>query len=202
MVIEATRYFIKKMNGRVILSIENNSIGKSIVEAVQITDLVYYLYYDPSKLSPDGKEIKEYGINTNGKTKPLMTSLAFDWINKYPENIRSEDFINQLHSLERNNAGEISSSNYTDMFMACCFCAYTRKMKELEILPHLTFNAKDLQEREVKFINTFIEMSNPKEYAAQKNIEEKNILNNVDEEENIINYKKDDDSPLPFFFNV
>ena len=41
---EVTKYFVNLTNGRVILVIENNSIGKSIVEQIQLTDMGYYLY--------------------------------------------------------------------------------------------------------------------------------------------------------------
>lgn len=204
MVNEATQYFVNNANGRVILIIENNSIGKSVVEQIQLTDLIYYLYYEKDKVN-NNHEITEYGLSTNGRTKPLMTAELFNWINKYPENFVSEDLINQLHSIERNNAGQISSSSYTDMFMASCFCAYCRKMKELEILPQLSFDSKDLEARETNIMKSLIEMSNPKKLAKiLTKKEELSYIKNEEEQENIIKPVSEDenDSKIPFFFSL
>ena len=61
------------------------------------------------------------------------------------------------------------------MFMASCFCAYVRKMKELEILPLLTFNTGNANKNNFDAIKGLIEMTSPLTYAKKKNITE-NIL--------------------------
>ena len=191
MVYEVTKYFVNLTNGRVILVIENNSIGKSIVEQIQLTDMGYYLYNEKNKIDINGNII-EYGVNTNSRTKSLMTAELYAQVNENPENFKSEELVNQFHAIERNNAGQITSSTYSDMFMACCFCAYARKQKELDILPLLSYNSEELQEQQLNIMSSFIEMSNNKKLANIKINEEENIIvpENTESEESV----------LPFFF--
>ena len=58
------------------------------------------------------------------------------------------------------------------MFMASCFCAYVRKMKELEILPLLSFNIGDANKNNFEAIKGLMEMTSPLTYAKKKNITE------------------------------
>lgn len=70
---EVASYFVEKANERVLLCIENNSIGKAIVEDVVETDLVYYMYHEKNKVDSHGI-VTEWGIATTGKTKPVMVA--------------------------------------------------------------------------------------------------------------------------------
>lgn len=201
MVYDTTKHFVNQSGGRVILVIENNSIGKSIVEQIQLTDMGYYLYHERQKLDSRGV-ITEYGLNTNSRTKSIMVAELYKFINETPENFKSEELVNQLHAIERNNAGQITSSAYSDMFMASCFCAYARKDKELEILPLISFGS-NYQENETKIVKSIIQMSNPKDYANERERREIYLNNFEDEvEENIIHPDQEQHDPLPFFFNI
>lgn len=201
MVYDTTKHFVNQSGGRVILVIENNSIGKSIVEQIQLTDMGYYLYHERQKLDSRGV-ITEYGLNTNSRTKSIMVAELYKFINETPENFKSEELVNQLHAIERNNAGQITSSAYSDMFMASCFCAYARKDKELEILPLISFGS-NYQENETKIVKSIIQMSNPKDYANERERREMYLNNFEDEvEENIIHPDQEQHDPLPFFFNI
>lgn len=112
-VLEVAKYFSEKANNRILLCIENNSIGKSIVEDIVDSNFVYNLYHDKDKIDKHGI-VTEWGISTNARTKPIMVSEAYFHINNSPQNIHSQELVNQLNSLERNNAGQVSSRSYTD----------------------------------------------------------------------------------------
>ena len=124
-VMAAANYFAEKTGGRILLCIENNSIGKAIVEAVAESNLVYYMYHDKDKIDQHGI-VTEWGINTNGRTKPIMTSEMYAHINNHPSTFHSQELIDQLNSLERNNAGQVTSKAYTEKH----FCIKKKKQPE------------------------------------------------------------------------
>lgn len=163
-VLAVTEYYYQKTGGRIILCIENNSIGHAVVESVIESDYVQYLYHERGDVDKNGL-VTKWGVSTTGKTKPLMISEAFAHINDHPNTFHSEDLINQLKALERNNAGQVSSRSYTDMFMGTCFCAYVRKMKELEILPMLDWNNEENMEKAVFEMSTLMKSISPVAYA-------------------------------------
>ena len=71
----AANYFIEQANARVILCVENNTIGSSVVEDLIETDLIYYMYYEKDKIDKNGI-VTQWGIATTGKTKPIMIAEA------------------------------------------------------------------------------------------------------------------------------
>ena len=139
----------------------------------------------------------EYGISTNARTKPLMTSMFFDYVNEAPELFYSEELVTQLHTIERNHAGQIASKSYSDMFMACCFTAYVRKMKELEIMPLLTYGNEQLADQKVDDFKTIAQLSSPKEFVKNQIAREESFLFYNEE---MLDQRQTDDSDLPFFF--
>ena len=52
--------------------------------------------------------------------------------------------------------------------MATCFCAYVRKMKELEILPLLSYGNKDVNQSNFDAIRGLIEATSSLNYAKQE----------------------------------
>lgn len=193
-VIAAAKHFHEKTGGRIILCIENNTIGLSIVESVVNSDYVYNLYHDPHKVDKNGV-VMQWGISTNAKTKPIMISEAYYHINNTPQYFHSQDLVSQLNSLERNNAGQVSSRSYTDMFMATCFCAYVRKMKELDILPQLQYDPKEVMEDNFKSLQTIISAISPVQYAKEKYFQNQTFA-----EEEFIPPQDQSINHLPFFF--
>jgi len=184
--------------GNIIIAIENNSIGKVIVEDVMMTDLVYKLYYEKDEVDKKGN-VNKYGINTNVRTKDLMVAELYGFVNGGPQFFHSQNLVDQLHAIERNNAGQITSSSYTDAFMAACFCAYTRKMKTLEILPLLSYSNDEVQKEYLNTMENLIEMSSGKKFMQKKELEEELFIIPEDH----FNDPNDvDDSTLPFFFKV
>jgi hypothetical protein len=127
-----TKYFAKINDNKVILCIEENSIGTAVIENLQ-NDEEYD--YEQFIYSPDPE--KRVGINTSSKTKPLMISMLYDYLISNPKCIRSSDLINQLHLIERKAGGGIAaqSGKNDDLFMSSALAAYVRKLSELEILP-------------------------------------------------------------------
>ena len=103
-----------------------------------------FIYKDFKKSEIPGQPIDmqdhEWGINTNTRTKELMVSLLYDLLKEDPSRLKSQDLIAQMSSIQRSNRGTIRSSGYSDMFMSSCFCAYGRKMTELQILPLLDYS--------------------------------------------------------------
>jgi len=100
------QWLYKIVNNRIILAIENNSIGKSVVE-----HLMYHSENNFNYLPFIYKELnaKEIGINTNVKTKELMIANLYDEIKNNPTIIKSEILIAQLSTIERSNSGTIAS---------------------------------------------------------------------------------------------
>lgn len=148
---------------RIILCIENNSIGKATIEHLlyHVPDFDYtpYIYREKDK---EGRLKDEFGVSTNTQTKELMVSLLYDNIKESPELIKSQNFISQLSSIQRTNRGTIKSGGYSDMFMAGAFCAYVRKMKHLEILPMLDYSNRQIQQNFFDTIKTAAQMMNTK----------------------------------------
>lgn len=130
-------------NDRVILAIENNSIGKGIIEPLEYGELDYELAdtynvqpeYDYARFiftpTADKKRILkgqvkhtpkyvESGLNTNQNTKGLMVSHLYDLLTEDPARVCSSDLIAQLNVIERfsNGAVRAQSGQNDDLFMA------------------------------------------------------------------------------------
>ena len=143
------------MNNRLILCIENNSIGAAIIENLENAEKDYIQYlYSPS---PD----KYLGINTNSKTKTAMVSHLYDLISEDPDNIKSSDLINQLNIIERKSNGSISAqSGYNDdLFMSCGLCAYVKKLSALEYEPLLGISTLMSQQNAARKITSALAIS-------------------------------------------
>ena len=141
-------YLVPIMGDRIILAIENNSIGSSIIEGLEedknpvYTRLIYTS--DPKKGS---------GINTNAKSKPIMVSEMYDQIVKNSKIVNSSPLINQLSVIEKRANGTVAAQRgaHDDLFMASSFCAYVKKISVLE------FESKiGLTNREIKAKNKTI----------------------------------------------
>ena len=104
----------------------------------------------------------EYGINTNARTKELMVSLFYDAIIEDPSRIKSQDLIGQMGAIQRSNRGTIRSSTFSDMFMAACFCAYVRKMTQLQIVPLLEYSNVQISQNFFSSIKSTAELMNTK----------------------------------------
>lgn len=176
------KWLYKAVGTRIILCIENNSIGKAIIEHLlyHVRDFNYipYIYKDIKKSEIPGQAIDmedhEYGINTNTRTKELMISLLYDSLKEQPRRLKSQDLIAQMGSIQRSNRGIIKSSSYSDMFMAACFCAYVRKMTELQILPLLDFSNAQISQNFFQNIKTVAEMMNTKLIIQEDNNKQAN----------------------------
>ena len=152
------RYFRSLVGDRIILCIENNSIGKAPIEYLLdfVTDLNYtkFIYKEKNK--------NDFGINTNGQTKELMTSLSYDFIKENPKRIKSQRLISQLSTIERNSRGQIRGQHFSDMFMATSFTAYVKKQTSLDILPKLDFTSKQYEKKTKNEITLLMNMNNVK----------------------------------------
>ena len=157
------------MNGRIILAIENNSIGAALIEnlenaSTEDKDYMQYVY------SPEPD--KYIGINTNAKTKGLMVSQFFNMITDDPTCIQSSDLISQLNIIERKTNGSVSAQSgyHDDLFMASSLCAYTRSLSALEFEPLLGVSTLVQQQRQAAQLQSAIAASSQTAVNAGINI--------------------------------
>lgn len=154
-------------NNNIILNIENNTIGKAVLEHLlyHVEDIDYrpFLYKDNV-----GKH-DEYGTKTTGLTKPLMVGCLVEFLNENEDvsNINSELLIEQFGTIEKTNSGSITSSSYSDLFMATCFCAYLRKKKALDIMPLIELGQKEYDNRLSTQYTQILSLSNTKNMLKQ-----------------------------------
>jgi len=177
------KWLYKIVGPRILLGIENNSIGKAIIEHLlyHVKDFNYipYIYKDLRKKEFPGQSIDmenhEYGINTNTRTKDLMVSLLHNLITEDPTRIKSQDLIAQMSAIQRTNRGVIKSSSFSDMFMAACFCAYVRKMTFIQIAPLLDYSNIEISQNFFSNIKSTAQMMNTKLLISPNEINKVNI---------------------------
>lgn len=94
------------------------------------------------------------------------------------------------------------------MFMAGCFCAYVRKMKELEILPLLSYGSKDANKSNFDAIRGLMEATSSLNYAKRQIIRDEIIEFGTGSNDDLIEDELDTAVPIeeqgvfhaPFFF--
>lgn len=94
------------------------------------------------------------------------------------------------------------------MFMATCFCAYVRKMKELDILPLLSYGNTAAQESNFEAIKGLMEATSPLKYARNRIIRDEIIEFGAGSNEDLIEEELANEVPIeeqgvfhaPFFF--
>jgi hypothetical protein len=175
------QWLYKLVGGRIILSVENNTIGKAPIEILRFnTDpaikkdpnfnydpFLYKDQYPNEKFKPENKkstkDINTYGIKTTGLSKQHMIGCLIEALTENPDGVKSQLLINQLGTIERTQSGTIRSSGYTDIFMSACFCAYTRNKKAIEIMPLLNRTSEELNTEMFNNIKTIASLSDPKQ---------------------------------------
>lgn len=127
---EVVRYLIVESNSKVLVGIEDNSVGTAIVENLENDTAFNFEPY----LYGDSKDLYKKGINTNSKTKDQMVSVFYDYVNSDAELIRSNQLIDQLSIIEKRSNGSVAakSGQHDDLFMASCLCAYMKKQTILD----------------------------------------------------------------------
>lgn len=94
------------------------------------------------------------------------------------------------------------------MFMATCFCAYVRKMKELDILPLLSYGTTDVNKSNFEAIKGLMEATSPLKYARNRVVRDEILEFGVGSNEDLIEDELDNVVPIeeqgvfhaPFFF--
>ena len=92
--------------------------------------------------------------------------------------------------------------------MATCFCAYVRKMKELDILPLLSYGTTDVNKSNFEAIKGLMEATSPLKYARNRIIRDEILEFGTGSNEDIIEEELDNVVPIeeqgvfhaPFFF--
>jgi len=200
---DVVKYLYKIINKRMLIGIENNSMGIAIVESLENDnkfDYVQFLYRpDPKK---PGGALKEYGINTNTTTKDKMISIYYDYITSDSSLLHSAELISQLSIIEKKSNGSISAQTgqHDDLFMASCFCALMKKDRQLEIEPLININTSKFAKHQDELIKSIIEVDH-----KNVDIDMRNYF--PDAEYSSFNYRSQpkeefdvSDLPLPEFF--
>ncbi len=182
------------MNGRVLVGIENNSIGSAIIENLENSssnpdmfdkkfvsfDYTKFLYVEDSQ-----RDSYKYGINTNVKTKDQMVSIFYDYVTSDPNSICSNDLINQLSIIEKRSNGSVAAKHghHDDLFMASCFCAYIKK-KTITDSAYSTLDKATIlhaQQEEDFLLNSVLLTGNVKTRELDIFYSERELLKSVDE---------------------
>ena len=203
---KAFQWLYERVGDRIILSVENNTIGQSPIEQLLIPDLVDDFNYLPFMHAEDDRKRKDgkYGISTTGLSKPLMIGCFQECIRENPTGVKSKDLINQCSNIEKTNTNAIKATGYSDLFMASCFCALTRKQRALDIMPQIQYSAEELEERFMNTVKSVAGMTGPKSYVqSASNISIGNSLAPMGEQyfdDCYVNEEQGNlDSFLPFF---
>lgn len=127
-------YICIETNNRVLVSIENNSIGSAIIENLEDSSSNNFNYTKFLYVEDSQRDQYKYGVNTNMKTKDQMISILYDYINGDPKLIKSSELINQLSIIEKRSNGSVAAKHghHDDLFMASCLCAYAKKKTILD----------------------------------------------------------------------
>jgi hypothetical protein len=157
--VEIVKYVESKVGDKIILAIENNSIGNQVIEYFE-NDSKYAKYiYTPE----EGRKDYKLGINTNSRSKDVMITCLFDYISDKPDLISSHDFINQLSVIERRGNGTIAAqyNQHDDLFAAAAFCAYVKKLSQLEYDPLiLGKSVNSAVNQTAKYVNNIVDYKN------------------------------------------
>lgn len=159
-------YLCNETNNRILVAIENNSIGSAIIENLENSSSTSFNYSNYLYVEDSQKDQYKYGIYTSMKSKDQMISILYDYINSEPKLIKSNELINQLSIIEKRSNGGVSAKygHHDDLFMASCLCAYAKKKTLLDP----TYSTLDKvistqirKEEDMLFSNIIIE-SNPR----------------------------------------
>lgn len=168
------RWLRSLVGDRIIICFEKNSIGKAPIEDLleTITDINYHQFiYTEKENYP--------GISTTGISKEFMIGQFIEFLNENPKGIKSKKLYNQLSSIEKTHSGNIQSKNFTDMFMAACFCAMVRKKKALEIGPLLGISNDQLNNDNRIILQNIIQMNNPKNNIIKSEYNQSNMFKEI-----------------------
>jgi len=201
------QWLYRKIGDRIILSVENNTIGQAPIEHLTkyIDDFNYepYMYYE-MKDAKDGKPAKkadEPGIKTTGKTKPLMVGCLQQCLTDNIKAFKSATLISQCSAIQRTASGSIKSATYSDLFMATCFCAYVRLKKSIEILPLIEFSSEQIQDKMMDEVKIISDLMNPKKNIRKRDTSNAVIITGEEEFSMSSDINEDDEAGIfmPFF---
>lgn len=85
--------------------------------------------------------------------------------------------------------------------MATCFCAYVRKMKELEILPQLSYDSEEVAKQNYQNVSTLMSAISPLDYAKDR-IFKNEVEAMTGEMEEFIPPEEKEVFHVPFFFET
>ena len=199
------QWVYRQVQSRIILIIENNTIGKAPIEYLtknpEITDHFNYHPFLFKEKEKDNTYQEQYGVKTTGMTKPLMIGLLVEAMNEDISCIRSRNLKLQCSAAYQTTAGTVKFSTHSDLFMATCFCAFARKREFMKIMPLIAFTNEQLQNQYLNDIKDISQLSDPKSAIKHDARAEQMIYDS--DESIILPMMEDDDtsSIFPFFIS-
>jgi len=123
-----------------VLIIENNSMGKGVIDNIKATPYERNMYYEYRRdegkkkvvskrqnSAKGGSLMRYYGINTNSETRERMIKeVLYSVVEENPDAIRSPAVFNNIRNLERKSSGKIEHRNgeHDDNLMAYMMIRY------------------------------------------------------------------------------
>jgi hypothetical protein len=142
------------MKGNVIISVERNSFGISVVEDLEddphIKGRLFHTY-QKSKYGDINRENKVYGIDTNASTRPLMIEALLSYLVDNQNNIKSKNLYDEVITLEERNGKVASFTGHDDLCMSIAQALYIITFHK-EVLRKITMSAMQLR-REINKIS-------------------------------------------------
>jgi hypothetical protein len=173
------QWLYDQVGGRIILNIENNSIGRTPIE--YLLKHITSFNYEPYLYMHDGKT---YGTKTSSKEmKALMFGLVQENINQFKNIIKSEELIDEFSSIIQTSVGTIKpqEGTFSDLAMATCFCAIARKFKLLEILPLIEKTNVEIEDELLDRINYITNAMDLKQGIKENKLRNSGIANEIEE---------------------
>lgn len=195
------QWVFRQVQNRIILIVENNSIGKASIEYLtknpEVTEHFNYVPFLFKEKDKDNPYMEEFGVKTTGMTKPLMIGFLVEHMNEDISCIRSRNLKLQCSAAHETPSGTVKFSTHSDLFMAACFCAFARKKQYMKIMPLIAFTNDELEEQYVNTIKDIAQLSDPKSILKKDRTHEDMFGFNEDIVQT--ESESDTDSIFPFF---
>lgn len=199
------QWVFRQVQGRIILIVENNSIGKASIEYLtqnpEVTEHFNYIPFLFKEKDKDNPYMEQFGVKTTGMTKPLMIGFLVEHMTEDISCIRSRNLKLQCSAAYETPSGTVKFSTHSDLFMAACFCAFARKKQYMKIMPLVAFTNEELEEQYMNTVKDIAYLTDPKSILKHQKQQlhddtfgfDEDIIHSGTENES------DTDSIFPFF---
>lgn len=133
---------VTKYIPRAIVTIENNSMGSSVIDMLRMSSIAGNIYFDNNKyFIPDStqrldekgfaildaKNSRSFGINTNAKTREIMMNILFNQVREHKGDFVTKFIIDDLNALVRTPSGRVEAAkgSHDDSIMSYLIALFT-----------------------------------------------------------------------------